>query len=163
MKEQLGSKRGWAGRADQEGGWHGFWGVSLIFLGAPNLVSLETQKQKQPFPPEKNKTKPKKPTLQENVVGCVHTQDCAVSESLLGSPGSSGGQGAEGPWGRARPSQLTELSVHTRMPNRGLSYPVHTMCCWGLTDPRCERRWAPVPSIPPQNSCSLVRGGGDRF
>lgn len=67
----------------------GFGGVSLIFLGAPNLVSLETQKQNRSSHFPKKKTKTRKPTLQEKVVGCVHTQDRAVghrvSWGLLGA------------------------------------------------------------------------------
>lgn len=85
---------GRAGLVGKEEG-TGFGGVSLIFLGAPNLVSLKHKnKTEAAISPRKNKTR--KPTLQERKLLdlCSHSGPCCGSQSFLGSPGSSVGPGA---------------------------------------------------------------------
>ena len=86
LKKQPGSNGGQAGRADREGGC-GFQGVSLISLGAPNLMSSEVQKQNKsshfPQPKKKKKSLPCKRKL----LAVLTTQDCLLCVKC--SPGVS--------------------------------------------------------------------------
>ena len=136
-------------------------GCFSYLSGASNLVSLETQKQnKSSHLPKENKNK--NTYLARESCWLVHAQDRAVGHRVSwGFPGALWGRVLRVPGeGLGLLSSLSAL-CYTRMPNRGLSNLVHTMCFWVLIDPRCEPQWVPVPSTtPPQNSCSLVCGGG---
>ena len=96
--------------------------------------------------------KKKRPTMQKKAVGCVYTWDwdcIAVSNALLGSPGSSKGLGAEGPWGRALPSWFTGLFLsRERLPCRRSEQSHPHSKHQVLREPKCDRLWELFPLRP---------------
>lgn len=97
--------------------------------------------------------------MQKKAVGCVYTWDwdcIAVSNALLGSPGSSKGLGAEGPWGRALPSWFTGLFLsRERLPCRRSEQSHPHSKHQVLREPKCDRLWELFPLRPEEPLCSL--------
>lgn len=155
VEKQPGSKQlGGLQAQAQEGGECRFWGCFSHLSGAPNLVSLETQKQNMTAISPRKKTKQNLPC--KKVVGCVHTQDRAVGHRFPGNLWElCTGLVPEGPWEKAGPSQFTGLSLFTQGYQQRFGSPVHTTCFWVLTDPRCEPRWVPAPpTLPPPRTAA---------